>query len=576
MTTIHDILQEFRQEAESKRDLGDRFERLMQAYFRTDPYYQDLFSSVWLWMEYPKRDHAPDTGIDLVAEEKATGQLWAIQCKFYLPTHTLSKTDLDSFFTASGKKEFSHRLIIATTDNWSEHLEKAIQNQQIPVNRLTVYDLANSPIDWSQFSLSPQYANAGTSQKVRDTTGTYGLTRTPKKQLRPHQIVALEKVTNGLEQAVRGKLIMACGTGKTFTALKIAEHMAGIGKQVLFLVPSISLLSQTLREWTAEAEIPIHPIAVCSDVKVGKKSDVEDIKTSDLPFPATTDGQKVVQGAKQAAKDKMTVIFSTYQSIEAIASAQKQGLPEFDLIICDEAHRTTGVTLAGEDDSHFVKVHDQDFIKAKKRLYMTATPRLYGDGAKSKAKENEAIVCSMDDEKIYGQELHRLGFAEAVATGLLTDYKVMVLAVDEKYVSATFQRQLADENNELKLEDAVKITGCWNGLSKRFAGESDREDVQGDIAPMRRAVAFAGTIAASEKRFTEMFSQIIEEYQRTHPDEEILPCEVQHVDGKQNVMVRNQKLDWLKADTSNQGNLCRISPMRDACRKGWMCQLWMQ
>lgn len=406
MTTIHDILQEFRQEAESKRDLGDRFERLMQAYFRTDPYYQDLFSSVWLWMDYPKRGNAPDTGIDLVAEEKATGQLWAIQCKFYLPTHTLSKAELDSFFTASGKEEFSHRLIVATTDNWSENLEKAIQNQQIPVNRLTVYDLANSPIDWSQFSLSPQYADAGTSQKVRDATGTYGLKRTPKKQLRPHQIVALEKVTNGLEQADRGKLIMACGTGKTFTALKIAEHMAGIGKHVLFLVPSISLLSQTLREWTAEAEISIHPIAVCSDDKVGKKTDVEDIKTSDLPFPATTDSQKVVQGAKLAG-DKMTVIFSTYQSIEAIASAQKQGLPEFDLIICDEAHRTTGVILADKEESQFTRVHNQEYVKGKKRLYMTATPRLYGDQAKTKAQENEIVLCSMDDESLYGKELHR-------------------------------------------------------------------------------------------------------------------------------------------------------------------------
>jgi len=158
---------------------------------------------------------------------------------------------------------------------------------------------------------------------------------------------------------------------------------------------------------------------------------------NDPPQPPLKRGEK---------KAVLTVIFSTYQSIQAIADAQKKGLPEFDLITCDEAHRTTGVTLAGDDDSHFVKVHDQDFIKAKKRLYMTATPRLYADSAKSKAKENEAIVCSMDDEKIYGQEFHRLGFAEAVATGLLTDYKVMVLAVDEKYVSATFQRQLADAN----------------------------------------------------------------------------------------------------------------------------------
>ncbi|MFM7602525.1 MAG: DEAD/DEAH box helicase family protein, partial [Pseudanabaena sp.] len=602
-TTIHHVLEQFRQQATSTRDLGDKFEHLVFAYLRTDPQYIALFERVYLWMDFPLRDGKGDLGIDLVAQERATGDYWAIQCKCYQPDHLLDKKDIDSFFTASSKAPFKHRLIV-TTCGWGKNAEDALKNQQIPVDRLTLYDLDQSPVDWEQVSSQNlRYAvqSVSTSIDAIDAddlvTPVPVLPLKPKKSIRPHQVTALEKVMAGFATSDRGKLIMACGTGKTYTALQIAERFAiekfAINQSsatVLFLVPSISLLSQTLREWSAEATVKLQSIAVCSDAKVSKKSDTEDISARDLAFPATTDVDVIVgryqalcphppapspqgrggerensgsprplgEGLGVRVEPVLTVIFSTYQSIQSIADAQKKGLPEFDLITCDEAHRTTGVTLAGEDDSHFVKVHDQDFIKAKKRLYMTATPRLYGDAAKSKAKENEAIVCSMDDEKIYGQEFHRLGFAEAVATGLLTDYKVMVLAVDEKYVSATFQRQLADQNNELKLEDAVKITGCWNGLSKRFAGESDREDVQGDTAPMRRAVAFAGTIAASEKRFTEMFSQIIEEYQKTYPDEEILPCEVQHVDGKQNVMVRNQKLDWLKADTSSQGNLCRI------------------
>jgi predicted helicase len=523
MTSILDILDEFRREAESQRDLGDRFERLMQAYFQTDPYYQDLFSHVWLWMEYPKRGNSPDIGIDLVAEEWATGELWAIQCKFYHPDHTLTRKDVDSFFTASGKKEFSHRLIVSTTDKWSDNLEKSIQNQQIPVKRLTVYDLANSPIDWSQFSLS-KYNDSPQKQTVRDTTGTYSL---GLKRLRPHQVTAVERVIGGLASADRGKLIMACGTGKTFTALKIAERMVGIGGTVLFLVPSISLLSQTLREWTAEAEVPLHPIAVCSDEKVGRKTDTEDLKVTDLPFPATTSAEKITAGAKFGT-DKMTVIFSTYQSIDSITLAQKQGLGEFDLIICDEAHRTTGVILADKEESQFTRVHSQEFVKGKKRLYMTATPRLYGDQAKTKAQ-----VCSMDDENLYGKELHRLGFGEAVSANLLSDYRVLVLAVDEKYVSRAFQRQLAEEG-ELKLEDAVKIIGCWNGLSKRIKARDDNQ-------AMRRAVAFCRSIKDSQ-RITQLFAQIVDEYKQNHPEEEVLSCELQHIDGTQNALERNRKL----------------------------------
>jgi predicted helicase len=259
------------------------------------------------------------------------------------------------------------------------------------------------------------------------------------------------------------------------------------------------------------------------------------------------------------------VVFSTYQSLQAIADAQglRDGLGEFDLIICDEAHRTTGAKLKDKAESHFVKVHDENFIKARKRLYMTATPRLYGDTAKSKAKEDQVEIWSMDDQNLYGEEFYRLGFGEAVARGLLTDYQVMVLAVEEKAISGQFQKELADDNNELNLKDAVKIMGCWNGLAKRLTPKSvqlcaEKIEPEEEYQPMRRAVAFASSIKQS-KTIVAMFSKVVGDYQKKNPeDETLLKCQLDHVDGTQNMLTRHQKLDWLKADTSGEGNICRI------------------
>ncbi len=551
--TIHAVLAQFREAATSNRDLGDRFERLICRYLELDPLFTERFSRVWMWNEFPRKGNVGDVGIDIVGEERATGEYCAIQCKFYLPDHTLSKEDLDSFFTASGKSLFTSCMIVSTTDKWGKNAEHALVNQSKPITCLRVQDLDASPIDWSKFDLKrPQ--DLGIRKR-----------KTPKD----HQKDALKDVVTGLASTDRGKLIMACGTGKTFTSLCIAEKIALKG-HVLFLVPSLSLLSQSLREWTAESTHPLHSLAVCSDANIGKKhtkgdEDQADITTQDLAFPATTSARQIVRHyeathaltQKKSVAAQMTVVFSTYQSIQAVADAQKAGLPEFDLIICDEAHRTTGVTLSGEDESHFVKVHDADFIRGKKRLYMTATPRIFADDVKGKAKDADAELCSMDDAAIFGPELHRLGFGEAVAKGLLADYKVLVLAVDEKYVSKTFQGQIADANNELNLDDAVKITGCWNGLAKRLdrASASDA-DIQGDIGPMRRAVAFSRSIKDS-KAFTKKFADLIEAYRVSHPDEEnLLDCKLDHVDGTFNALRRNALLDWLKADAPD--NTCRI------------------
>lgn len=556
-SSIHHVLAQFREAASSNRDLGDRFERLICRYLELDPIYAERFSNVWTWNEWPRKGNVGDVGIDVVAEERATGEFCGIQCKFFLPEHTVSKEDIDSYFTSLGNPLFTSGLIVSTTDKWGKNADHAIEHQTKPVNRLSVHDLDASPIDWSKFSL----------QRPQD------LAVLPKKKTREHQTAAIADVLKGFAEADRGKLIMACGTGKTFTALKIAEKIAPTG-HVLFLVPSLSLMSQTLREWTAESVRPIHSLAVCSDTNIGKRTtksegkaddDKGDITTYDLAFPATTSARQIVSqyqaihrmAEKKKVAGQMTVVFSTYQSIESASQAQKAGLPEFDLIICDEAHRTTGVTLSGEDESHFVKVHDAGFIKARKRLYMTATPRVYGDEAKVKAGQADAELCSMDDAAFFGEEFHRLGFGEAVSKNLLSDYKVLVLAVDEKYVNKAFQRQIADANNEINLDDAVRITGCWNGLAKRFdQATASAADLQGDVLHMRRAVAFSRSIKDS-KAFVEKFGQIVAAYRETHPDaENLLHCELDHVDGTYDALKRNARLDWLKASAPE--NTCRI------------------
>ena len=324
MLSIHDLLVELASSATNNRDKGDKFERLMLEFLKADPLYSEQFKNVWLWNNWPGRDGKVDTGIDLVAQERDSGEYCAIQCKFYATTYELQKPDIDSFFTASGKKPFTSRMIISTTDHWSRHAEDALQSQTIPVTRIRVQDLHESAVDWSEFSLE------------RPTK----LRLKAKKVLRPHQKTALAKTMEGFTSADRGKLIMACGSGKTFTSLKIAETFAGDSGFVLFLAPSISLISQTLKEWAAESAEPLRAYAVCSDTKVGKRGDNEDLSVHDLALPATTNAKTLVSHYILGEKRKcITVIFSTYQSIKVIHDAQKTGLPDFDLVVCDEAHR---------------------------------------------------------------------------------------------------------------------------------------------------------------------------------------------------------------------------------------------
>lgn len=368
---------------------------------------------------------------------------------------------------------------------------------------------------------------------------------------------------------------MACGTGKTFTSLKIAEDIAGNGKKVLFLVPSLALLSQSLTEWTQESEYPLHCFAVCSDSDVGKKGKVknEDDRVQqlnhELQYPATTNANSLIKAINAQSRDlAMTVIFSTYHSIDVIHQAQQQGLGEFDLIICDEAHRTTGASFDDKEESAFVRVHNNDYIKAQKRLYMTATPRIYTD----EAKNTEGVtVYSMDDPEKFGEDLYVISFSKAVKEKLLVDYKVLVLAVEESHIHQHLEKLF--EGNEIAVDDAAKIVGCWKALSKYGI-----MDELGDEEPMKRAVAFCQVIEkdykgkthkVSSKNIAEIFSNVVDAYQKQEiaaleeqnpdfkPDNSLLlKCEAEHVDGGMNASEKSAKIEWLKAE--QEGNTCRI------------------
>ncbi|MCW2962609.1 MAG: putative Helicase, partial [Thermoleophilia bacterium] len=359
-TSVYDVLNTLRAASIDERDKGDKFELLVKAFLEQSPEWQQRFTRVERWTEWEGRAGVTDIGIDLVAKNRDDDGWTAIQCKFYREHSTVSAGDIDSFLALSYRPDFNftRRYIFDTAGRWSKNAEEKLQGQ---VQRIDVLLLDEAAFDWSRWSIE-------TPDKIAF--------KGPKK-LFPHQEEALEAVRNGLSDQDRGKLIMACGTGKTFTSLKIAEDLVGEGGTVLFLVPSIQLLSQTLREWMAQTEVKIRPFAVCSDVRVGRGDSASDRdqSTVDLPEPPTTDPTKLVAriGAT-AASDAMTVVFSTYQSIGVLTDAQEQGLGTFDLVICDEAHRTAGVVLADSEHSNFVKVHDNGLLSASKRIYMTATP----------------------------------------------------------------------------------------------------------------------------------------------------------------------------------------------------------
>lgn len=551
-SALDTLLNEYRARATSEREKGTLFEELTRQFLLHDARFAHQFKEVYLWGEWPERRTA-DTGIDLVAipNQQDAGPV-AIQCKFYAPGHKVSKADIDTFLSASGKEPFARRIVVDTSGaDWGKNAQDAIEGQQIPVSRITLADLRDSDIDWRTYSLGSMQA-----PKTRE-----------RKVPRDHQVRARSAVMEGFTKHGRGTMVMACGTGKTFTALTIAREFMekeGGTARILFTVPSLALLKQTLDDWAAEADGAFTAWAVCSDTKVSSaaRNDTATDSTVDLPIPATTDAQRLAHSlCANNTTEGLQVVFATYQSIEVIHNAQEiagDKWRDFDLVICDEAHRTTGATLTGEDESAFTKIHSNEFIRRSKTLYMTATPRIFAENAKNKASERDAILTSMDDQDTYGPVFFRLGFGQAVKEGLLTDYKVIILTVSEDEVSKHYQA-IAEMGGELNLDTAAKLTGCWNALAKRKHPDSDT-DYGEDLSPMRRAVAFCRDIKAS-KQVAAQFPDLVDGLSNLDNDDttDNLRVECDHVDGTMNAAVRAQAMEWLKEGAgTDEEPICRI------------------
>lgn len=557
----------------NQRHKGSLFEKLSKRFLQEHDSANE-YESIELWGDWKLRGKERDRGIDIVIQT-ASKEYIAVQCKFH--QNSISLNDISTFLTqlqsGVGEVRFKKGIIISTSHLTSEAL-KAIEQIRstgmgIDIDEITEEDFIYSRIDWEKFDPT----------KTEDE-----LPLCDKKKPRSHQTEAINATKEYFSDPknARGKLIMACGTGKTYTSLKIMEALDP--KITLFLAPSIALLSQTFREYAQEKSEPFYASIVCSDDKVGKSKknksddDIDDINFSELPIKPSTRLEDILSTYEKAQKEnKRFIIFSTYQSALRIKEAQEAGLKEIDLIICDEAHRTVGAMYSSnerDDKNAFTLCHSDEHIKAKKRLYMTATPKVYSESSKAKAKEKDNVIYSMDDAEIFGEEIYTLNFSKAIALDLLTDYKVIILAVRKENLSGVTNSvnkkisQLKAEGTKLdkKLinnEFVCKIVGTHKGLAKQdliVLDDKNKEDHnlqnQYDTAPSQRAINFCKSINTS-KNIKDSFETIMECY-----DEELkkksfknLKISIDHIDGTMNCKERLEKLEKLN---EFQPNTCKV------------------
>lgn len=561
MQTVYDALDPIVSASISEKEKGTKFEVACVWYLVNDPYWASYFDRVGTleqaldWDDCPVRD-THDTGIDLVAQSREDGSWWAIQCKCHDSEKQLPKGVCDSFFArALGDPAISRYMIMTTAKGLARNLQQQVDNTGTMV--VDTAKMAASALDWAPF------IEGRAAERV-----TY--------DIRPHQRDAIDGIEAAFAEHDRCKAIMACGTGKTLMALRLAEEYLNGRGTVLFCAPSISLVGQSMREWLAQSRVPLAPLVVCSDAKASRLEDAIPMTLDSFEYPATTRPDRLFAAWEAShVNGGLTVVFSTYQSIDVIHAAQEMGLPDFDLIVCDEAHRTTGSALPGipkTEASAFMKVHYDENVCGKKRLYMTATPRIYGETAKRKGAEEDFTIASMDDESIYGPVAYQIKFGEAVEKGLLTDYKVVVLTVEEDALRGQAPDLMSDEGvdaSSLDADDIGKIIGCWKGLAEH--GENAPVDALGigdmlvvddmnakpayEVQPLHRAVGFCSTIDAS-KTICEAFNRIVKKYIDEGGDDFDLKCELDHVDGAMNSADRNRKLAWLGGEVPQEE--CRI------------------
>jgi superfamily II DNA or RNA helicase len=482
---------------------GKQFEHFVKWFLRNDPEWATQVSEVWLWKDYPGQ-WGRDCGIDLVFKDKLGG-IWAVQAKCYSPDYEITKSDVDKFLSESNRKEINHRLLISTTDRIGPNARQVLDGQEKSVVRYHLTHFESAAVEYPD---SIELLAFGK--------------RKPPPKPRPYQNEAVDNVLSGFQTADRGQLVMACGTGKTFVCLWVKERLKA--KRTLVLVPSLGLLSQMLSEWTLAAREQFDALCVCSDQTVNRREEDEAISfVSELPFPVSSDVREISHFLKG---DTHQVIFSTYQSSALIAQAQKHdGAPHFDLVIADEAHR-----CAGKGDSPFQVVLDDGSIKSNRRLFATATPRIYKASLKKAAEKFGVEVTDMNDEE-FGKRFYALAFGEAIKLGWLTDYRVLIVGVDNERIKEWIEsRRLVATKTGLET-DARSLAGKI-GLLKAIKDWN-----------LRRLISFHGRVKRA-REFSEDIIQVGEWLNDEHRPSGNLWAE--HVSGEMPTITRRQKLKRLK------------------------------
>jgi superfamily II DNA or RNA helicase len=484
---------------------GKAFERFCKHFLETSPEYKYQFEQVWLWEDFPKK-WSKDKGVDLIAKYKGRDKYCAIQAKCYAAHNTVPYNEVTNFLADSNRAEIEDRILMMSTNKLNEKTSKEViagQEKQVIIRDRQYFESVNYdyPSHISELSKA---------------------TEKPKAKPRQHQLAAIDDVEKGLKDNNRGQLIMACGTGKTFTTLWIKERFKA--NTVLVLLPSLSLLSQTMREWVWGANERFEALAVCSDPTVGKsKNPEEDISNAEVGKVTW----HVAEIRSFLTSEKPKVIFCTYQSSELIQEAQEdESIPQFDLVVCDEAHRCAGKANAG-----FATVLHEDKIRAKKRLFTTATPRYYGKSVHSAAKGRGVEIIGMDDEAKFGPVVHKLTFGQAIDMDMLTDYQVVVVGVDEPMV-----REWIAEGEIVSYGDDNQTDA--RTLAAKIAVLKAIKDYD-----LKRVISFHNNISRAKDFASDVFkvSEIIEDEHR--PNGKIWS---RHVDGKMSAGTRRDLINGLK------------------------------
>ena len=473
------ILDRIRAESRDEAEKGRWFEQLFMRVALQRPEYE--IDAIWRWPDWPQREELTgldgrDIGIDLVAR-RTSGEWVAIQCKCYDESRTLPKGEIDKFLGGSQQPIFRMRWIVATC-RWGPNAERAIVHAHPQVTQIDFRQLLGVQVE--------------EQDAVRPVQGPW-----------PLQVDAIEDAVTGLSNHDRGRLVMACGTGKTFTALRIAEQVVEDGGRILFAAPTIALVSQARREWLRHTTRKLDCIVVCSDQTAGGRSENEDIRVSELECPVSTDPAEIARALE--GDDATRVVFCTYHSLGRVTAAQAEhGVPPFDLAIADEAHRTTGAVIEDRSTKGLRKVDFQEFhddvrLHADKRLYMTATPRLYTQRSKSKLAARGVEVVDMGDQPVYGPELHRLPFKKAVEHGMLSDYRVIVLGVSQSSVTPGLRRRLEGIEGAGKGKRAPTTNDMTRvlGVSLAVNGVTEGKALE-QPGKLPRTMAFSNTILRSK------------------------------------------------------------------------------